>query len=81
MLGQPAGHPEVDPGLDGGGEEGKGKASDPEPVWNKLQEVHAEEGSVHLAGDMEDEGRKGEWVEGAICGVEQSEEGSEAVGG
>ena len=80
----------MDLGLDGGGEEGKGKASYPEPVWNELREVHAEEDGVHLASDVEDKGGKGEWikewveggwVEGAIRSIEWLEEGSEAVGG
>ena len=66
-------------------EEGKGEAGDPESVQNELHEVHTEEGSVHLASDVEDESGKdkwieGKWVKGTICGVEQSERGSEAVG-
>ena len=36
VLGRPSSRREVDPGLDGGGEEEKGEASDPEPIWNEL---------------------------------------------
>ena len=69
----------MDPGLDGGGEEGKGEAGDPEPVRNELREVHAEdEGSK---GEWVKEWVKGRWVKGAIHGVEWLEKGSEAVGG
>ena len=52
--------------------------------------MHAEEGSVHLASNAEDEGGEGEWVkewvkggwvEGAVHGVEWLKEGRKTVGG